>query len=350
MNERSPPPPRLAPGTRLAGNMASFAVAPEMLAHTFMVERYLRAVVPNVPVGATLCSYVQPGMETYYTALEGDELEAYRSLMATAHRDFAAFRTSWGALGFAKTALPRKIQYGKGGKEKAQRERYLRALFQWNRFFVGRKMELRYVGPRAGFGVFFRDDADHIMEVTDLAPLRGTVVEVSGAAMEHWFLRSHRFALVERALRYKGADGACRTRTLRGVLVGPMALINGACSGCFNTYSYVVGRREATEWRECQLARTVAAGSQILFYYGPEHLVETCLVCKKRLPQPSALFHQVELGKPTVTRDARTVKVRHGSLQRQRARAAAESRAPLAPYATRAAASVAGKRKDALCI
>ena len=53
--------------------------------------------------------------------------------------------------------FPRKLRAGDtNGKEAAERREYLDALSTWSRFLSSPFLEVKYVGPEVGFGVYLR--------------------------------------------------------------------------------------------------------------------------------------------------------------------------------------------------
>lgn len=173
-------------------SLKAFVSHPAVLAHTFVLERVLRALVPGVPRDATLCSYLHPLSQHLYPPLEGAELAAYDSLLRTRHRKFEDFEEAWVRLGFAGTAYPAKLCGSEKDKAKAlQRKQYMRAMYQWNAFLCSPALEVRYIDRGIGFGVFVRDrvDVSLLGDVAGVAALRGTTVLVSRAAVKHRFLQ-----------------------------------------------------------------------------------------------------------------------------------------------------------------
>ena len=142
---------------------------PAVMAHTFFLECYLRAVLEVPREAPLLLSFPTPG--TRPRALSADEDARWRALLEAPHRSLDAFLEAFRA-GFAARDLPKCLRY----RARADTRRdFLEALYEWSCLVRSRYVEVRWT-PQAGLGLYAKQ---RLAASLDLSEVVGRLARIS---------------------------------------------------------------------------------------------------------------------------------------------------------------------------
>jgi hypothetical protein len=258
--------------------MPPLPTAPEMLAHTFFLEKVLRLVVPDIPEDARMLTYrMAPNTAE---PLAPDAAERWRDVFSGTHRSLSAFNAACREKVRVRD-LPRSLQSvkAKTGKQR----RFFEVLYLYYEATNSRAVEIRWTA-KSGIGVYARQT---INKHHDLGVLTGRHVRTDQSLEDALKAKGQAFSLVDRTFY----DKRNKARNQVTVCVGPLALLNSACEKHTNVHHFRTEqgeRQEPTVWKHPELAAgPIPRGQELLVYYG-DYYTLPCLLCPRPRPETAA--------------------------------------------------------------